>query len=182
MKSSFTLLTLASMLVVGCAGSSPLSPTAASPSRVTSLSASSGSADARPFFPPINPVGISCPSDAPQILVGSLGTRLDVEFSEVAGAYAYEIEIVNRYNELTRLEVPAPAGRAEWYGPPGLYRVRVRTMNCGGLGNWSAEVLHAIDDATVQGPASPIEPPPVPPKGPKEPTEPTEPHCMIGCF
>jgi hypothetical protein len=180
MKSSFVLLTLASVLIVGCAGSSPLSPTAAAPSRVTSVAASSGSSDARPFFPPINPAGISCPSDAPQLMLGSIAQRLDIEFSEVAGANAYEIEIMNYFGVLTRLEIAAPAHRAEWYGAPGMYRVRVRTINCGGLGNWSAELFQTLDDGVP--PPPPPAPPVEPPQPPPPPPPPTEPNCMIGCF
>ena len=63
---------------------------------------------------------------------------MDIEFSEVAGAYRYEIEIVANTGAKFRLEVPAPAYRAEWYGTPGLYRIqsphdqlrRVRQLVC----------------------------------------------------
>ena len=94
---------------------------------------------------------------------------MDIAFSEVTGATAYEIEILDIYREdgkKVRLVVHAPASRAEWYGVPGLYSTRVRTINCGGLGNWSAEFVHAIDDDTPR-------PPPPPP---------AEPQCMIRCF
>jgi hypothetical protein len=71
----------------------------------------------------------------------------------------------------TRLEIAAPAHRAEWYGVPGLYRVRARTINCGGLGNWSAEFFQTLDDG--------IAPPPLPtPPGPG-PTEPKPPSCAL---
>jgi hypothetical protein len=138
------------------------------------------SSTTQPFFPPINPTGISCPSDAPQIRVSSIGARMDIEFAEVTGAYAYEIEIVNRRGDRVRLEVPAPAFRAEWYGVPGRYVIRVRTINCGGLGNWSAEFSHALDDHT------PPEMPPQQPQGPQCVTsgcgEPQGPQCAAsGC-
>jgi hypothetical protein len=132
--------------------------------------------EVRSLLPPINPTGISCPSDAPQVMVGSLGTRLDIEFSEVVGAASYEIEIMNAGGDMTRVEVTAPAHRAEWYGSPGMYRVRVRTVNCGGFGNWSEEVLHSLHEApTPPAPPSPTPPPPVPP-GPG-PTNPEQPSC-----
>jgi len=181
MKSSLVLLVFASVLVVGCAGSSPLAPTAASLSSSSSVSASSDGS--RTFFPPINPAGISCPSDAPQVLTGSLATRLDIEFSEVTGAYSYEIEIMNYFGAITRFEIGAPAHHAEWYGVPGMYRVRVRTINCGGFGNWSSDVYQTLDDGTIPPPPPPVEvPPPPPPTVPTPPSDPEEPKCMIGCF
>jgi hypothetical protein len=76
----------------------------------------------------------------------------------VAGASAYEIEILNSFGVKVRLEVPAPAHRAEWHGPFGTYNVRVRTINCGGLGNWSAAFIHSLDAK----PAPPQPPPPPP--------------------
>jgi hypothetical protein len=75
-----------------------------------------------------------------------------------------------------------------------MYRVRVRTLNCGGTGNWSAELYQTLDDGTVPPPQPPVEvPPPPPPTTPVPPTPPTdpvppppsdpeEPKCMIGCF
>jgi len=210
MKSSLVLLLSASALVVGCAGSSPLAPDAASVSSPRSIAASSaGSGAPRTFLPPINPTGISCPSDAPQILVSSLNLRMDIEFSEVAGAYAYEIEITNYYGEQTRLEIPAPANRAEWHGPRGFYSVRVRTLNCGGTGNWSAYAYKSLPDGAVppsdtpagpppsdpecgtscEPPSLPPPPPPVPPVPPvpvpqcgNECPPPPPPQCMHGCF
>jgi hypothetical protein len=183
MKFPLVLLIFASVLVVGCAGSSPLAPTSASLSRNSSASSSAASSDgSRAFFPPINPAGISCPSDAPQVLTGSLATRLDVEFSEVAGARAYEIEIMNYFGAITRLEIGAPAHHAEWYGVPGMYRVRVRTINCGGFGNWSSEVYQTLDDGTIPSPPPVEVPPPPPPTVPTPPSDPEEPKCMVGCF
>ena len=177
MKSPLVLLIFASVLVVGCAGSSPLAPDTASVPGVKTNA--TGSSAPRPFLPPINPAGISCPSDAPQVVLGSLATRLDIDFSEVAGAYAYEIEIMNYFGAITRLEITAPAHRADWYGVPGMYRVRVRTINCGGLGNWSAEMYQTLDDGTKPPSPPPVEPPPV---VPPPPPPPTEPQCMVGCF
>jgi hypothetical protein len=172
MKSSLIVLTLASVLVVGCAGMSPTAPDSASaPSLKSNAPVTAGAATSRPFFPPINPAGLSCPSDAPQIAVSSFGMRMDIEFSEVTGARAYEIEIVDYFGAITRLEVEAPAHRTEWYGGTlsNSYRVKVRTINCGGLGNWSDSVYHALQDDRPEPP-----PPPT--------SEPTEPQCMVGCF
>jgi hypothetical protein len=97
---------------------------------------------------------------------------MDIEFSEVTGARAYEIEILDYFGAITRLEIEAPAYRAEWYGGTldNSYRVKVRTINCGGVGNWSNSVYHALQDNRP----APSPPPP--------PTEPTEPQCIIGCF
>lgn len=176
MKSSLVLLLLASALVVGCAGSNPIAPDPASVSSVKdSATGVVGSGAPRTAFPPIGPEGISCPSDAPEIAVGSLGLRLDVDYSPVAGAYAYEIEILDRRGETTRLEVPAPSTRAEWYGVPGTYRVRVRTINCGGLGKWSVEAFTSLDEGRVPETTPPVPPPTLPPP-------PVEPQCMVGCF
>lgn len=182
MKSSLVALLLASVFVVGCAGSSPLGPDSVAASSSIStpvVTSTSGSATPRTFFPPIDPVGISCPSDAPRFAVGSIGMRLDIDFSEVAGARAYEIEIMNYVGVMTRLEVAAPASRAEWYGAPGLYRVRMRTINCGGLGNWTAEVFQTLQETGLPEPEPPVVEPPV-----EEPPveEPPVPHCMFACF
>jgi hypothetical protein len=104
---------------------------------------------------------------------------MDIEFSEVTGANAYEIEIIDRNLTKVRLEVNAPAHHAEWYAWPGIFRVKVRTINCGGLGKWSVEFVHSIGDNTP--------PPPSPPPGPQcvsnsceEPPVP-EPQCMFRC-
>lgn len=179
MKSSCVLLIFASVFIVGCAGSSPLSPDSA-PSARAVVSATPASA-AQAFFPPINPAEISCPSDAPQIRVGSLGLRLEIDFTEIKGTHAYEIQIFrysasNVYEPFARLEVPSPAHRAEWHGINGKYLVRVRTINCGGLGNWSDEFLHALDDGT--GPPSPPAPGPQCVTGCEPPPKP---QCMTGC-
>jgi hypothetical protein len=186
MKSLFVLLVSASALVVGCAGSSPLAPDVTSASSARSIAASSaGSNGPRTFLPPINPANISCPSDAPQIVVTSLNLRMDIEFSEVTGANAYEIEIVNYYGEVTLLVIPAPAHRAEWHGTPNFYSVRVRTQNCGGTGKWSAYAYKSLPDGGVlPAPELPIVPPPSEEPECEEGCEPPPPpvHCMMGCF
>src|SRR5678816_943569 len=72
MKSPLLLLIFASVLVVGCGGSSPLAPTAASPSSPISPSLVGGGngptrLKAGEVLPPPAPEvdGIACPSDAP---------------------------------------------------------------------------------------------------------------------
>ena len=180
MKSSLALLVLGSVLAVGCGGGSPIAPDAASTASLKPTVAAASASGSRPFFPPINPAGISCPSDAPQVAVTSIGMRMDIDFSEVAGAYAYEIVILDYFGATTRLVVDAPAHHGEWYGGTldNAYRVKVRTMNCGGVGNWSESVYHALqDDRPTPPPPAPPPPPPTPPT-PEEP----EPQCMIGCF
>jgi hypothetical protein len=95
---------------------------------------------------------------------------MDIEFSDVTGASAYEIEILDYFGVITRLVIDAPAHHAEWYGGTldNAYRVKVRTINCGGFGNWSESVYHALQDDR------PAPPPPPPP--------PTEPKCTVeGC-
>ena len=182
MKSSCVLLIFASLLIVGCAGSSPLAPDSVSGSSARSSASATSASGSQSFFPPINPVGIACPSDAPGLRASSIGARMDLEFAEVAGASAYEIEIVSYIGVKHRLLVDAPAYRTEWYGAPGLYRIRIRTHNCGGFGNWSADVFHTLDDNTLK---PPVPQPPVP--GPQcavggcEPPVPG-PQCMVqGC-
>jgi len=180
MKSSLVLLLLASTLVVGCAGGNPLAPDTALMSHQQSIDVSANASAVRAFLPPINPAGLSCPSDAPQIAVGSIGMRMDIEFSEVTGANKYEIEIINYYGDKTRAEVPAPAHRFEWYGVPGIYRVKVRTINCGGIGNWSAELMQTLQDGVVPEPEPPVVPPPPPPVIPPPPP-PSGPICVDAC-
>jgi hypothetical protein len=184
MKYAYALLLSASFLTVGCGSNSPLSPDAVSglsPSLAASTKPASG-VTSQAYFPPINPPGISCPSDAPQIRVGSLGRRMDIEFSEITGAYTYEIAIYfykgNGSELIERLEVSAPAHRAEWYGRwAGMYQVKVRTKNCGGFGQWSAVYsLHLDDDVTTTAP-----PPPAISEPEPEPEQELEPNCMVAC-
>jgi hypothetical protein len=125
---------------------------------------------------PIDTSGVSCPSDAPQLRVGSLGLRMDIDFSEIKGAISYEIQIErfgvrNIYEPFAHLDVTAPAKRAEWYGKSGRYLVRIRTKNCGGFGNWSADVEHALAEDVAPPPPPPPQapPPPPPPSTPKNP-------------
>jgi hypothetical protein len=113
---------------------------------------------------------------------------MDIDFSEVTGANAYEIQILDYFGKITRLVIDAPAHHAEWYGGTldNAYRVKLRTINCGGVGNWSESVYHALQDDRPQPP-----PPPAPPTTPSEPQcmvegcpppPPTEPQCMVeGC-
>jgi hypothetical protein len=178
MKFAYALVLSTSVVLVGCGSGSPLSPDTVSGVNRPLSSATTGSVlQSQSFFPPINPIGISCPSDAPQLRVGSNGGRMDIEFSEVTGAYAYEIQMLvygssNLYESIARLEVPAPAYRAEWYGKTGRYQVRIRTINCGGLGKWSGGYDHSLLEDGVPPPV--VEPQPEP--------DPEEPHCMVGCF
>ncbi|HLG54849.1 MAG TPA: hypothetical protein VI485_05935 [Vicinamibacterales bacterium] len=182
MKYAYALLVSASFLLVGCGSHSPLSPDAVSglsPGLAASTRPAPG-VTAQAYFPPINPPGISCPSDAPQIRVSSLGRRMDIEFSEITGAYTYEIAIDfykgNVSELIEHLEVPAPAHRTEWYGPwGGRYQVKVRTMNCGGFGQWSdVYSLHLDDEITTPAPT----PTPIPEP---EPEPEPEPQCMVAC-
>ena len=180
MKYAHALVALASIVLVGCGTNSPTGPSSISPSKPMLASSSPAPAvTARGFFPPISPPGISCPSDAPQIRVGSLNGRMDIDFSEVTGAYSYEIQIrryngANRYDIVDEMKVPAPANHADWYGEMGKYMVKVRTINCGGLGNWSESIYHALDENGVR--------PPPPPEPESEPEDPEHPHCLVGCF
>jgi hypothetical protein len=108
---------------------------------------------------------------------------MDIEFNEIKGAYAYEIQIDwnngrTGYEPFAHLEVPAPAKRAEWYGKAGWYQVRVRTMNCGGYGKWSEAIVHALDDS-VAPPTPPSTPAPQPP--PPPPPPPKRPKCTGKC-
>jgi hypothetical protein len=156
-SSLVTVVTIA-LLVVGCGAGSPTAPEPVSgsiaPLAATQTATSGAPVVARPaFFPPIEPPGISCPSDAPQIRVGSLGSRLDIEFSEIKGTIAYEIEIRDSAGQIARqLEIAAPAHHAEWNGPNGAYLVRVRSRNCGGFGNWSESAYQHIHDGVPPAP------------------------------
>jgi hypothetical protein len=180
MKFAYALVLSTSVVLVGCGSGSPLSPDPVSGGNRSLSSVTTGAVlQSQSFFPPINPIGISCPSDAPQLRVGSTGGRMDIEFSEVTGAYAYEIQVfqfssANVYEAIARVEVQAPAYRAEWYGKTGRYHVKIRTINCGGLGNWSSGYEHSLLEDGVA--------PPPPPAVEPEPEDPEEPHCMVGCF
>jgi hypothetical protein len=159
------ILIAVGVLAQGCAGS-PISPdrvTAANSSLGATQTAALGTStmSTMAVLPPINPTGISCPTDAPQVRVGTFGNRVDIDFSEVFGATKYQIAIekfVGSTKTVEILEVAAPAGRYEWYGEPGYhYEVKVRTLNCAGFGNWSESVGCFIDRATqtqVPGPPS----------------------------
>ncbi len=181
MKSSCVLLIFASVFIVGCAGSSPLSPDSVSSARAV-VSASPTSA-AQAFFPPINPAEISCPircATDPCRVAGPPHWKSISRRWKAPTPTKYEIfrcSASNVYEPFARLEVPSPAHRAEWYGINGKYLVRVRTINCGGLGNWSDEFLHALDDGTADRRS-----PPAP--GPQCVTgcePPPKPQCMTGC-
>jgi hypothetical protein len=181
MRFAYALVLSTSVVLVGCGSGSPLSPDTVSASSRQLSSVTTGSVlRSQSFFPPINPLGISCPSDAPQLRVGSTGGRMDIEFSEVSGAHAYEIQVLifgssNVYESIARLEVPAPAYRAEWYGKSGRYQVRIRTINCGGFGNWSNGYDHSLNEDGEAPPTPPVIEPETEP-------DPEEPHCMVGCF
>ena len=128
---------------------------------------------------------ISCPSDAPQIRIGSLGLRMDIDFSEVTGARADGIGIDyhdgrSLHERFAHLEIPAPAKRAEWYGKTGSFFVKVRTINCGGLGNWSETISHALSDGAAL-PLPPPPPTPVPPALPPAPAPKPKPKCTGKC-
>jgi hypothetical protein len=165
MKLFTALIIAASIAAVGCGSNSPTSPDSARLTSSAIASTATPVSTEAAYFPPISPPGISCPSDAPQIRVSSLGYRMDVEFSEVAGASKYQIEI-EKYNttdaETYHMEVPAPAHRYEWYGEIGMYEVKVRTVNCGGFGNWSQAVYVSLDGGVVPAPAPTPTPEPEP--------------------
>jgi hypothetical protein len=59
----------------------------------------------------VNTAGVSCPSDARQVRVGSLGLRLDSEFTQLTGANAYEIQI-DRFSVLNVYEPFSESRRA----------------------------------------------------------------------
>jgi hypothetical protein len=149
--SSLVLVVAVAAMTVACGANSPIGPEAISRSTSTVLAdlpstgALSGTITRQALFPPIDPPGISCPSDAPQIRVGSMGSRLDIEFSEIKGTIAYEIEIRDSAGGVAALlHVDAPAHYGEWRGPDGAYLVRVRSRNCGGFGNWSESAYQQI--------------------------------------
>ena len=182
MKSSCVLLIFASVLVVGCAGSSPLAPDSVSGSSARS-SASARLPLSRSFRRSTRWGSRARPMHRGSAPV-RLGARMDIEFAEVAGATAYEIEIVG-YTGVKSSSGSSGArvsSRVVW--DPGLYRIRVRTINCGGVGNWSADFFHSLDDNT---PTAAVKPPQPPTPGPQCMDEgcapPTPgPQCMVeGC-
>jgi hypothetical protein len=155
-QSSLALVAAVALMTVACGANSPLAPGAVSRSSASLADAASTAGPSetvairQALFPPIDPPNISCPSDAPQIRVGSFGSRLDIDFSAIKGTIAYEIEIRNSAGDVAALlNVDAPANHAEWSGPNGAYLVRVRSRNCGGYGKWSESAFHQIHGGAV---------------------------------
>ena len=107
---------------------SPTSPSALSGASGSSLQGFAPRDETR--IPPIKVAdGISCPSDAPIVMVGAFGTRVDIEWSPIPSVSGYEV-VIERYlsdiwSQVGAAKVTGP--RLEWYGQLGSrYGVRVR--------------------------------------------------------
>ena len=134
-------------------------------------------------IPPDPSSGNSCPHDAPsQIVAGTFGLRVDVEWSHITSIHAYEVSIdrwhyTNEWQSET-VFVVEHITRAEWYGTQGSrYRIRVRSRTCGDepYGQWSQYAF-----ASINGEESPTRPvPPAPP--PDDDLPPPHVPCLHDC-
>ncbi len=112
------------------------------------------------------PDGISCPTDAPIVVVGDTERRIDVDWSPIPRVQGYQVSIEasrmgGNWQVMTTIETAGV--RAEWIGSEStLYRIRVRSRVCNSFGAWSDYVMKGLN--------SPPPPPaaPTPQSGPDD--------------
>lgn len=123
--------------------------------------------------------GISCPSEAPIVRVSSYHGRLDVEWRPVADISEYGVA-VEEFHEGGWRHVATETSPATYLAvypkSSGLYRARVRSLRCNGVGEWSAWVEHRIDSGPGGAPSTPG------PTGPSGPTLVAGPVCTDAAF
>jgi hypothetical protein len=162
---ALALLALMSTTLVACSGgqqsgSSLVGPSGLSASSAANSGSLSGLGDSRLPAIVVNDA-ISCPSDAPLVLLGSKDTRLDIEWSPIPRVQGYQVSIeeFNVSNEWTMVQlIETSAVRAEWNGKPGaIYRVRVRSRVCGAFGLWSQYDTKGLTDPQRSTPEKPVE-------------------------
>jgi len=162
------------ILAIGCAAcdgsNSVLAPTGPSPTTAAAALADTPVTPAPPSLPvsrvpPISvPDGVSCPSDAPVVLVTSTGTRLEIDWSPIPRITGSHVAIEKFDGKVWAQTdtVYVAVANVEWYGTMGTrYRVRVRSARCGDVGVWSPYFEHTLDSSSS--------PQPPPPTGPKPP-------------
>ncbi len=164
---TLAVLALMSTALVACsdgtlAGGMPVGPTSLGAASTASTGFSGLEESRLPAI--VVRDGISCPSDAPQVLVGSKDTRLDIEWSPIPRVEGYQVSVevfgvTNDWHVVRTIETTRV--RAEWSGMEGgIYRVRVRSRVCGGFGLWSAYATQGLTDPQrwAPVPAKPVEP------------------------
>lgn len=138
----------------------PASPSALSSDSSAQSSTPGWSARDESRVPPIRiPAGVTCPSDAPNIYASITSLRLDIEWSFIPMVTGYEIAIerLNVSNAWETAHVGSTgATRYEWRGTnDSRYRVRVRSLRCGGTGMWSAYFYVSVDGPKDPSTAAP---------------------------
>lgn len=164
---TLAVLALMSTALVACsdgtlAGGMPVGPTSLGTASTASTAFSGLDESHLPAI--VVHDGISCPSDAPLVMVGSKDTRLDIEWSPIPRVEGYQVSIeafgvTNDWQVVRTIETTRV--RAEWSGMEGgIYRVRVRSRVCGGFGLWSAYATQGLTDPhrSVPVPTKPVEP------------------------
>ncbi len=163
---ALALLALMSTTLIACSGGQQSGSSLTGPSGLgsssTDSSAFSGLGDSRLPAIVVND-GISCPSDAPLVLIGSKDARLDIEWSPIPRVQGYQVSIeefgvTNDWQVVQTLETGAV--RAEWTGRQGaIYRARVRSRVCGAFGLWSSYATKGLTEAPrASAPTKPAEP------------------------
>lgn len=162
---ALALLALMSTTLAACSGGQQSGSSLVGPSGLgvssAASSAFSGLGETRLPAIVVND-GISCPSDAPLILIGSKDARIDIEWSPIPKVDGYQVSIeaftvANDWQVVQTLETTRM--RAEWSGKEGgIYRVRVRSRVCGGFGGWSAYATQGLTDPQRSAPGKPVEP------------------------
>jgi len=202
MKSSLLLLLSASALVVGCAGSSPLAPTAASPSSpISRSSVGDGNGSTRltagDALPPPAPEvdGISCPSDAPAFKAESTpGHVIKLEWQKMPKVDYIRIYVwVEHFGQWEIVEgSPKVVGEhGQWYdsfrvSDDGIYLIKLATVTCGEQRNLSDGIVVTFGEYVP--PPRPIPAPPTPPTPPSDdsddsdnPLPPLPEACVTNC-
>jgi hypothetical protein len=193
MKSPLLLLIVASVLVVGCAGSSPLAPTAASSSSpIASSSLRSGNGptglNAGDALPPPAPEvdGIACPSDAPAFKAESTpGHVIKLEWQRMPKADYIRIYVwIEHFGQWEMIEgSPKVVGEhGQWYDSfrvpsDGVYLVKLATVTCGEQRNLSDGIGVTFGEYVPL--PTPIPDPPTPSSDDSD--DPPPPPCTIDC-
>ena len=203
MKSPLLLLIFASVLVVGCGGSSPLAPTAASSSSPISTSSVGGGngptrLNAGDALPPAAPEvdGISCPSDAPAFKAEATpGHVIKLEWQRMPKADYIRIYVwIEHFGQWEIVEgSPKVVGEhGQWYdnfkvADDGIYLVKLATVTCGEQRNLSDGIVVTFGEYVPL--PRPIPDPPTPPTPPSDDDNhsddndnPPPPPCGTNCF
>jgi hypothetical protein len=197
------LLIFASVLVVGCAGSSPLAPTAASPSSSISPSSVGGGngptrLKAGEALPPPAPEvdGISCPSDAPAFKAEATpGHVVKLEWQKMPKADYIRIYVwVEHFGQWEIVDgSPKVVGEhGQWYDSfkvagDGIYLIKLATVTCGQQRNLSEGIVVTFGEYVPQ--TTPIPDPPTPPSDDNDDNDdnddsdnPPPPACITNCL